>query len=46
LEVDAAGNFVDGKGRYQESGTYRVLTRAGWYMIKPSGERRWSEFPN
>ena len=30
LEVDSAGNFVDGNGKYQISGTYRILTRKGW----------------
>ena len=29
LEVDGAGNFVDGTGRYQASGTYRMVTRDG-----------------
>jgi hypothetical protein len=29
LEVDADGKFVGGDGRYQESGTYRVVTRDG-----------------
>ncbi|RMZ84345.1 hypothetical protein DV738_g566, partial [Chaetothyriales sp. CBS 135597] len=29
LEVDADGNFVDGHGRYQASGTYRIVTRDG-----------------
>ena len=29
LEVDAEGNFVDGNGNYQSSGTYRVVTRDG-----------------
>ncbi|KAL6712762.1 hypothetical protein ACLMJK_009700 [Lecanora helva] len=29
LEVDGAGNFVDGHGRYQRSGSYRILTRDG-----------------
>jgi hypothetical protein len=29
LEVDGQGNFVDGTGRYQPSGTYRVVTRDG-----------------
>lgn len=30
LEVDSQGRFVDGDGRYQDSGTYRVVTREGW----------------
>lgn len=30
LEVDSRGGFVDGNGRYQDSGTYRVVTREGW----------------
>lgn len=30
LEVDSEGNFVDGSGNYQNSGSYRVLTREGW----------------
>ena len=29
LEVDGAGNFVDGHGRYQRSGSYRIVTRDG-----------------
>lgn len=29
LEVDARGEFVDGHGRYQRSGTYRLCTRDG-----------------
>lgn len=29
LEVDSDGNFVDVNGRYQNSGTYRMVTRAG-----------------
>ena len=31
LEVDSDGSFVDVNGRYQESGTYRMVTRAGLY---------------
>ena len=33
LEVDGEGNFVDGNGHYQESGSYRMLTREGWYVM-------------
>lgn len=40
LEVDSHGSFVDGKGRYQESGTYRVVTRAGLYG-EPSSKSRY-----
>lgn len=29
LEVDGDGKFTDGTGHYQESGTYRVVTRDG-----------------
>jgi hypothetical protein len=29
LEVDGEGKFVDGTGRYQPSGTYRMITRDG-----------------
>lgn len=29
LEVDGRGNFVDGNGNYQASGTYRMVTRDG-----------------
>ena len=37
LEVDGNGNFVDGTGNYQDSGSYRVLTRDGWYvLVSPS----------
>lgn len=32
LEVDSNGKFVDGNGRYQSSGTYRIVTREGWYV--------------
>lgn len=32
LEVDSNGNFVDGNGRYQNSGTYRLVTREGLYV--------------
>lgn len=35
LEVDSDGSFVDVNGRYQESGTYRMVTRAGLY-VEPS----------
>ncbi|MCJ1227219.1 hypothetical protein MMC12_003874 [Toensbergia leucococca] len=30
LEVDSNGNFVDGSGNYQNSGSYRLITRDGW----------------
>jgi len=29
VEVDGAGNFIDGHGRYQQSGTYRICTNEG-----------------
>jgi hypothetical protein len=29
LEVDGAGNFVEEKGNYQPSGSYRIITRDG-----------------
>jgi hypothetical protein len=29
VEVDSEGKFVGEKGEYQESGTYRVVTRDG-----------------
>ncbi|KAI9709263.1 MAG: hypothetical protein M1820_003383 [Bogoriella megaspora] len=29
LEVDAQGQFVEPRGRYQESGTYRICTKEG-----------------
>ena len=29
LEVDGEGNFVDGHGRYQSSGSYRIITNDG-----------------
>ncbi|MCJ1469099.1 hypothetical protein MMC07_007732 [Pseudocyphellaria aurata] len=35
LEVDSGGNFVDENGRYQESGTYRMVTRAGFLGLSP-----------
>ena len=33
LEVDAKGNFVDGNGNYQASGSYRVVTRDGMSVL-------------
>lgn len=30
LEVDGEGGFVEPRGRYQRSGTYRILTREGF----------------
>ena len=30
LAVDSEGNFVDGTGNYEESGTYRIWTPDGW----------------
>ena len=35
LEVDGAGNFVDGTGNYQASGTYRIITREGILGLSP-----------
>lgn len=35
LELDGQGNFVDGTGRYQESGTYRILTNEGILGLSP-----------
>ncbi|MCJ1290847.1 hypothetical protein MMC34_002389 [Xylographa carneopallida] len=35
LEVDAEGNFVDGTGNYQNSGSYRVITRDGILGLSP-----------
>lgn len=29
LEVDGHGEFVNGNGNYQPSGTYRIVTRNG-----------------
>ena len=29
LELDGEGKFVDGTGRYQQSGTYRIMTNEG-----------------
>lgn len=29
MEVDSHGNFVGERGGYQESGTYRIVTREG-----------------
>ena len=33
LEVDGQGNFVDGHGNYQESGTYRMVTNEGVFGL-------------
>ncbi|KAK3170582.1 hypothetical protein OEA41_002663 [Lepraria neglecta] len=35
LEVDGQGNFVDGHGVYQRSGSYRVVTRNGFLGLSP-----------
>ncbi|KAK2768606.1 hypothetical protein FQN54_000462 [Arachnomyces sp. PD_36] len=35
LEVDGSGNFVDGNGNYQSSGTYRIVTRNGILGLSP-----------
>ena len=35
LEVDPHGAFVDGDGRYQPAGTYRVVTREGTLGLSP-----------
>ncbi|KAH0559476.1 hypothetical protein GP486_004011 [Trichoglossum hirsutum] len=35
IEVDGKGNFVDGHGRYQSSGTYRIVTREGILGLSP-----------
>ncbi|KAJ5706877.1 hypothetical protein N7488_006678 [Penicillium malachiteum] len=35
LEVDANGQFVDGHGNYQSSGTYRTVTRDGILGLSP-----------
>lgn len=35
LEVDGEGNFVDGTGRYQEAGTYRICTNEGVFHASP-----------
>ncbi|SMR41775.1 unnamed protein product [Zymoseptoria tritici ST99CH_1E4] len=35
LEIDGQGKFVDGHGRYQKSGTYRVITMQGMLGLSP-----------
>ena len=35
LELDGEGKFVDGTGRYQESGTYRIMTNEGILGLSP-----------
>ncbi|KAI4241932.1 MAG: hypothetical protein LQ352_007363 [Teloschistes flavicans] len=35
LELDGEGNFVDGHGNYQTSGTYRMCTRDGILGLSP-----------
>lgn len=35
LELDGQGKFVDGNGRYQEAGTYRIVTRDGILGLSP-----------
>ncbi|KAI9797566.1 MAG: hypothetical protein M1835_007830 [Candelina submexicana] len=36
IEVDGHGRFVGGKGNYQPSGTYRILTREGILGLSPN----------
>lgn len=33
IEVDGNGQFVDGHGHYQSSGTYRLVTRDGIFGL-------------
>jgi hypothetical protein len=40
VELDSTGNFVDGTGRYQESNTYRVVTREGILGLSPFMQAR------
>ncbi|WPH00972.1 Hypothetical protein R9X50_00380600 [Acrodontium crateriforme] len=35
LELDGEGQFVDGNGRYQEAGTYRIVTNEGILDLSP-----------
>ncbi|OGM46954.1 hypothetical protein ABOM_004434 [Aspergillus bombycis] len=35
LEVDCNGNFVGSNGNYQPSGTYRIVTRDGFFGLSP-----------
>jgi hypothetical protein len=35
LELDGEGKFVDGTGRYQVSGTYRIMTNEGILGLSP-----------
>ncbi|KAF2718743.1 hypothetical protein K431DRAFT_305755 [Polychaeton citri CBS 116435] len=35
LELDGTGKFTDGTGRYQESNTYRMVTREGILSLSP-----------
>ncbi|KAI9039940.1 uncharacterized protein KD926_008926 [Aspergillus affinis] len=35
LEVDGNGSFVGGNGNYQSSGTYRMVTRDGFFGLSP-----------
>lgn len=35
LEIDGKGEFVDGTGRYQKSGTYRPITKEGILGLSP-----------
>lgn len=35
LEIDGEGKFVDGHGRYQRAGTYRILTNEGMFGLSP-----------
>jgi hypothetical protein len=35
VEIDGTGNFVDGTGRYQPSGSYRMVTNQGILGLSP-----------
>ncbi len=35
VEVNGRGQFVDGHGHYQPSGTYRIVTREGIFGLSP-----------
>lgn len=35
VEIDGTGNFVDGTGRYQRSGSYRMVTNQGILGLSP-----------
>ena len=43
VEVDGSGSFVDGTGRYQAAGAYRIMTHEGFFGLSPYLRERLTE---